>query len=69
LWAGFDALAFALAGARAGLTDFDFTGAAARRAAGFAAGDFFAGAFLACLCAVLLKDGRLKRGVNKRAES
>jgi hypothetical protein len=24
---------------------------------------------LACLCAVLLKDGRLKRGVNKRAES
>jgi len=49
--------------------DFDFTGAAVRLTADFAAGDFFAGAFLACLCAVLLKDGRLKRGVNKRAES
>jgi hypothetical protein len=34
-----------------------FAGAAARLAAGLWAGDFFAGAFLACLCADLLKIG------------
>ena len=47
---------------------FAFTGAAARLAAGLWAGVFFAGAFLACLCAVLLKRGASTGGVGKRAE-